>query len=163
MGSVERSLRGRIATARGGRFRRSPATPNRPCKSKVVQFFVSRGASQKQSAPAHVATPDKVRGKEQSFAQNRQQAIDVFSRRNASQQNDFASRRRERFGGLAQGTCKPRLIGINFNIDKLTHLRLTNAGVGRKQTAAGRDDLHTRKSLGGIGKLPPVSQLSPKI
>ncbi len=148
---------------RGRRFRRSPAAANRPCKSTVLQLFILRGASQEKGASTHVATPDKFQGKEQSIAQNRQQAIDVFSRGDASEQYDFASRRRESLGGFTQRTCKPRLIGINLNLDKLMHLRLANGGVGRKQTTAGRDDLHTRESLGGVRKSPRVSQLSPKV
>jgi hypothetical protein len=114
----------------GRQFQRSPAATNRPCKSNVVQLFVSRGAAQKQSAPTHVATADKLGREEKPAAKDRQEAIGIFSGRNTAKQNDFASPRRKCFSGSLQWPCKSALIGIYCDRYELIKFGNSNAGLG---------------------------------
>ena len=53
----------------------------------------------------------KLGRKEQLAARDGEQAVDVFARRNATEQNYFAARHRgEHFSGSQQWLCKPRLM-----------------------------------------------------
>jgi hypothetical protein len=75
----------------------------------------------------------KLGRKEQLAARDGEQAVDVFARRNATEQNYFAARHRgEHFSGSQQWFCEPRLIGVDRHSCEFVEFRDANVYICRK-------------------------------
>src|SRR4051812_26749204 len=68
--------------------------PHRGRDRRILQLLTGCGLTQKQSAAAHVAASDELFGKDEAFAEDLEQRLDVFLRRNAPEQYDRLARRR---------------------------------------------------------------------
>src|SRR6266481_4299225 len=66
-------------------FRRTFSVNDRARHRDVRKLLTIHGATQHQSATAHVTTPNKLRRESQSVAKIRQQNIYVFARGNAAE------------------------------------------------------------------------------
>src|SRR5437762_7374849 len=71
-------------------FRWPFAVHNRARHGDVQKLLTIRGATQHQSAAAHVATANKLRRKSQPVAKIRQQHFNVFPGGYATEKNHFA-------------------------------------------------------------------------
>ena len=66
--------------------------PNRSGERDIRQLEARGDAAQHQAAAAHVATSDEMDGEHQPLAEDWQQQIDIFARRDAAEEYDFTLR-----------------------------------------------------------------------
>ena len=64
--------------------------PHGSREREVLQLAIGEDAPQHQPAAAHVAPADEIHRKQEPIAENRQQHLDVLSRRDAAEQHDIA-------------------------------------------------------------------------
>src|SRR5690606_16135315 len=69
-------------------LRRSGASPRRAGNRHVLELFTGSRGAQQESTAAHVTAADERRWKQQPFAEDVQQHIDVLARRDAAEQDD---------------------------------------------------------------------------
>jgi hypothetical protein len=140
----------------------SPAA-GRAYDRDVLQLFVAFDAPQEKGATAHVTATDEFRRKQQSVAKDRKQAVDILSGGNASKQDHIAGGVGKSFSGASQWPRESSFFSCNRYGDKLAQLSNSDAGFGRKQSPARRDNLHSSDSGGGARKVLSIRQLSPKV
>ena len=58
----------------------------------IAELLAAVRAAQHQAAAAHVSPAGEFGREEKPFAENLQQRLDIFGRRDAAQKNDFAGR-----------------------------------------------------------------------
>src|SRR5205814_950273 len=104
------------------------------------------GASQHQSASAHVATTDELDGKMQPLVENLEKNVHIFSSGNAAEQDDLRIRMPLELAGEVRGAEQQRrAIAFILRIDRACRHRAKlfagDVSVGRQQPAVRRDDV----------------------
>ena len=106
-------------------FGRSLSLSHRARHGDVRQFVAIDRAAQQQSAAAHVPAPDEIRWKTQPFPKMREENIDIFSRGDASQQNNFRVCRqffRESLDRAFEGFAIARIVFIDVDGGELAQI-----------------------------------------
>ena len=115
-----------------------------PCDRSVRELDALLDPAKEQTAPAHVAAPDELERKLQARAEDVEQDVDIFRRRNAAEQHDVAvvpdlslQEPRAAFERLAV----PVIVGMHVVAPKCLQRRPRHERVGIAQAGIGRDDV----------------------
>lgn len=106
----------------------------------VGQFVRVGDASQHQAAPAHVAASDKVWGKEEPLAENRQEDVDVLGGGDAAEEHYFARCTGQLLGGFGERPYEFRFVYIDGDGGEFMHEGGVDGRVGGEEAAGGSDD-----------------------
>jgi hypothetical protein len=123
-------------------------------------------AAQHQSAATHVAATDEVSGEAQPVTKVREQNINIFSRGNAAEQNDFAPGRYFfcQTPCVALERCSiTRIIFVNVDHSEFPQVIEANSLARIDQAAGWRDDKHPRGSSDRARKCICVGNFPAKI
>src|SRR4029079_14877561 len=124
----------RIAAWRS-ELRRSRSMSNRTSDRHVGQLHAGGGLAEQQAAPAHVAPAHEVDWKHELSAEDLQQGVDVFGRRDAAEQHDFtvANFAAQRRRALLERPSVGAIVGIDILRSELSNGRARHPGLGAAQ------------------------------
>src|SRR6266496_972340 len=137
-------------------FGRSLSVNNRARHRDIGKLLSINRAAQHQSTATHIAATDEVSGEAQPVTKFGQQNVNIFSRGNAAEQNDFAP-------GLYFLYQTPRVALERFSITRITFVNVdqseftqvveTNSRVRIDQATRWRDNKSARGLLGSDAQM----------
>ena len=147
-------------------FRWAFAVHDRARDGNVFQFRFVRGATQQQSAAAHVSPPDKVGRKAQTFLKICEQNVDVFSGGNTAEQNNGSIARKFfcQFSRIPlEWLAITRIVLVNIDLGELAQVIKRDARLRVDQSTCRRDDERAANSARGASKCIRVGNFATKI
>ncbi len=147
-------------------FRWAFAVHDRARDGNVWQFRFVGGATQQQSAAAHVSSSDKIGRKAQTFLKICEQHVDVFSGGDAAEQNNGSVARkssRELSRIPLEWLAITRIVLVNIDLGKLAEVIKRDARLRVDQSTCRRNDKGAANSARGASKCIRVGDLATEI